>query len=130
MKIRNGFVSNSSSSSFIIGTNSNLKDSISKYINTIPTDVNFFGIDLHLLSKQIGETIENKCDITSIDEIEDDYDLDTQEKNKMSKYKTIYHGRLDSDGEILDCWLYEWIYPRGCKEYKIDTPDFFMYLMC
>jgi len=101
MKIRNGFVSNSSSSSFIIGSNTNLRDTLSDNWS------DFFPAS----DKRTKEFLENICNFAIWDILsEDDYTW-TSWQSFLDHVKNNWCGTL-SQTEIdfykpyFDTWKY------------------------
>lgn len=85
MKTRLGFVSNSSSSSFIIGVKPGTKLTVNKLMELfkIPTDSPVYN-----LNKEIAEKFIQCAEHVTIEDMLDDYGYDSVEDAKASRYKS------------------------------------------
>lgn len=103
MKIRIGFVSNSSSSSFVIGTKGKLTPELVLKAFKIPKDS-----PLYEIAKLIARSIVGSARETTLEEIvEEDGRLSKEEEELAKKGMTIYKGSFGSDGEGLEAALCE-----------------------
>lgn len=92
MKTRNGFVSNSSSSSFIIGVNGDLtEDKIMKVFN-IDKSSPLFGIAKGIAGIMLGADKYTKKEYFKDRCYESDSDLTSEEKKIFDKGFTLYSG--------------------------------------
>ena len=95
MKIRTGFVSNSSSSSFIVATD---KDNLLKFKITIEVDLNDFHLD-------------RIKDISEIKYYDDEIIKQTQEAIQAGK--TVYRGEFESCGGSVELFLHNYGIPKS-----------------
>ena len=103
MKIRNGFVSNSSSSSFIVA--SKIKPTAESLMKGIDksSPLYFIAIDI---SKFLAANLKEY----PIEEMEKDYDVENipmEWKNSIDKGYKIFEARLHGDVESIEAYLYD-----------------------
>ena len=94
MKVRFGFVSNSSSSSFIIAVKEKL---------TISMLMDKFKIDktspLHIFAVSLAQRIDANVELVDIEEYVDDYGLSDTIKKVIENKLILYKGWASSDGD-------------------------------
>ncbi len=132
MKIRNGFVSNSSSSSFIVGLPKGMSDKKKRDFLLEKMDVNedsFF----FLAAKEIADCIIDSTPIKTIEDMMEDYGYDSVEDftenypsyadvfNRFGAYELdIFSGSASDDEYEIGAQLF-------CgMEWKLSTDDFFI----
>jgi len=113
MKIRNGFVSNSSSSSFIIASKEKLtKEKLMEYFNVSEKS------PLYKVAKDISKALIDMSELKTIDEIKEDYCFDDEneldecndgifKKAKDKDFKYLYQGMAGNDGEAIENMICE-----------------------
>lgn len=115
MKIRTGFVSNSSSSSYIIALKTPLKEDPYKVRNKILRHIGVnkeVGINknsqLWKLLAKIGEMFIGDGELfcyESIDKLEDAFYINDKKKEKLKDFKYFYYGHMSTSGEDCIEWL-------------------------
>lgn len=123
MKIRISFVSNSSSSSYIIALNKTFEEDPYKVRNEI---MQFFHIDPEStfwdIAKDIAEYfLVDNFHYTTVEELEENYFLRPIIKRKMGFFKHFYHGEIDN----FDGGLGEFILDNIAI--NIDNKDMYMF---
>lgn len=113
MKTRNGFVSNSSASSFVIASKGELTKEMLERIYPIPRDTPFQWIFEDMISTVLGsaEKIESLDD----DLIENNNVDANLVKELFEKGLTVYVGTLSTDGEPI-----EWVAQNTAIDFRED----------
>ena len=115
MKIRNGFISNSSTSSYIIALKQPLKEDPYKARNKILEHLGLNGdvivnkdSQIWKLLARIGEMFLHDGELfcyNSLEELEDAYYVGDEEREKLKDFKYFYYGHMSTDGENPIEWL-------------------------
>lgn len=116
MKVRMGFVSNSSSSSFVIGVKGELTaDKIMKVFNVDEKS------PLHGVAAEMASLLVDRAEEVSMKEMLDDgYLSEDVIKQLIRKDFTLYKGNICSDGEPVECAL--------CEAVGLDYEDDEIYI--
>lgn len=121
MKFRKGFVSNSSSSSYIIALNKPIDE-----YDTAEKIMQFFWVDPDSTFWNIAKEITNYflSDLEhyeSLEDLEYDFGISDKKREKIKDFKHFYLGSISTDGEDLGDFIMNYI------GINIDDEEMYMY---